>query len=439
MRRLLASSILALLALGALAGGAVAKTPRPVVTSVSPTQVGIGGTLVLKGKNFRSGARNNRVFFSRATDGKSVRARPLKASKRRIEVVVPKSLSKFLGDDGTVPTRFQIAVFTKVLGPKTKKSRSPVIFPAGSAPVTPGAPGSPATPPPPPPDCDGDGTPDAQDADDDNDGLTDTLEVSIKTSTCNKDTDGDLVGDAYEYYASLDLNGSPNYAGKRPYPNPLDGSDAAKDFDGDGLTMTEEYLASVKFGTATSAPLTYSDGDQTSAAPANNGALDLNENSAYRAPGEGISDDEKDADNDGLPNWVELAKGEPTPYSGTDTPAPCDFKDVTGPHTGSYASLFTDCGIGRMPNGNTFTEIGATVTGAPAPPDYYKNDFLDPDTDGDGILDGADDLDHDGYTNVEEIRATNTTGKYPNVFSNPVDPCDPDVEARTCPTHPTHT
>jgi len=288
------------------------------------------------------------------------------------------------------------------------------------------------TTPPPPADCDADGTPDSTDTDDDNDGLGDDVEANIHTDPCKKDTDGDGVGDAYEYYASLDLNGNPTYAGKRPYPNPLDTTDAAKDFDGDGLTMTEEYAASVAFGTAISAPLTYSDGNQTSVAAGNNGAMDLNENGR-------LSDDEKDADNDGLPNWVELAKTEPTPYAGADAPAPCAFAGDTGPHAGAYGNLFTDCGAGRMPNGNTFTPISTTVTGAPAPPDYYKYNYLDADTDGDGVVDGADDLDHDGYTNLDEIKATNSTAKYPNVFSNPVDPCDPDIEARTCPTHPSHT
>ena len=31
------------------------------------------------------------------------------------------------------------------------------------------------------------------------------------------------------------------YPGKRPYPNPLDGTDANTDYDGDSLTLGEEY------------------------------------------------------------------------------------------------------------------------------------------------------------------------------------------------------
>jgi hypothetical protein len=416
MRRLLATSTLALLALFALASTALAATPKPTVTSFSPAQVPVGGVLVLKGKNFASGARNNRVFFSRATDGKTVRVRPKKASKTRMEVVVPAALSKFLTDGKA--TTFQLSIFTKVFGPKTRKSRSPIVLPAGSVPTTPGSPGVTVTPPP-APDCDADGTPDAQDTDDDNDGLGDDVEAAIHTNPCSGDTDGDGVGDAFEYYSSLDLNGSPNYAGKRPYPNPLDGTDANKDFDGDGLTQAQEFAAAVKFGSATTAPLTYSDGNQQSVAPANPGAMDLDHNGR-------ITDDEKDADNDGLPNWLEIANVEPDPYLG------CAFQGPSNAPT-----IYTNCGGVLMPNGNTFRIPEKTVTGATSPPFLAQTNYLDPDSDGDGVNDGNDDQDLDGLTNLEEI--TGTSAAYPGQYTDPQDPCDPNTDARTCPTHPSHT
>ncbi len=44
---------------------------------------------------------------------------------------------------------------------------------------------------------------------------------------CKLDTDGDGVSDGFEYESALDLNSRAlPYAGKKPYPNPLDGSDA---------------------------------------------------------------------------------------------------------------------------------------------------------------------------------------------------------------------
>lgn len=421
MRRLLAYSILALLVFGALAGAAAANTAKPTVTSFSPAQVPVGGTLVIRGKNFRSGASNNRVFLSRASDGKTVRVRPRKASRTRIEIVVPSSVTKFLTDGKA--TRFQIAIFTRVLGPKTRASRSPIILPAGSAPTTPGTPG--VTVAPPPADCDADGTPDSVDTDDDNDGLGDDVEAKIKTDPCKPDTDEDGIGDAFEYYSSLDLNGSPNYAGKRPYPNPLDKTDAQKDFDGDGLTQADEYAASVLLGQAKSAPLAYSDGNQQSVAPANSGAKDLDGNGR-------ITDEEKDADNDGLANWNELAKGEDTPSGG------CSFVDTSnGSGYGVYSNALIDCGSGPMPNGRTFNPPanGKTITGGPLP-GFLPNplNWLDSDSDGDGTTDALDDQDFDGLSNIEEI-TPGTDGYY----SLPTDPCDPNPDSRTCPTHVAHT
>ena len=62
MRRSLALTVVSLVALLALGGSALAAIPRPVISSVSPTQARIGQTLTLKGKNFAKGAR---VYFRR--------------------------------------------------------------------------------------------------------------------------------------------------------------------------------------------------------------------------------------------------------------------------------------------------------------------------------------------------------------------------------------
>src|SRR6476469_6821026 len=172
MRRLLISSVLSLFALAAMAVSASAAS-APVITSVSPKQVAIGQTLIINGRNFRRGVANNRVFFSRATDGKTVRVRPSKVnSTRRMQVLVPPSIDRFLTITNGVAgaTRFQVQVLSGKFSKKTARSRSPLVFPAGATP-TPGLPGAPGTKPPPPPDCDTDGTPDATDTDDDNDGL----------------------------------------------------------------------------------------------------------------------------------------------------------------------------------------------------------------------------------------------------------------------------
>jgi hypothetical protein len=90
-----------------------------------------------------------------------------------------------------------------------------------------------------------------------------------------------------------------------------------------------------------------------------------------------------------------------------------------------------------MPNSNTFGNVvtPTTLAGTP-PPDYLSTqllNYLDPDTDGDGINDGADDNDFDGLSNLEEI-----TAGVDGYYTEPQDPCDPDVHARTCPIHPAH-
>jgi hypothetical protein len=298
--------------------------------------VPVGGTLVLKGKNFRSGAANNRVFLSRATDGKSVRVRPKKASKTRIELVVPSTVTKFL--IGGKATRFQISIFTKVLGPKTKKSRSPIILPAGSTPAPGGGggsvPGATAA------DCDADGLPNNVDTDDDNDLLGDAQEAKLGTDPCKADSDGDGIEDGYEYFSALDLNGNAvPYPGARPFPNPLDGTDALKDFDRDGLTDLEEFLAWVKTGNHV-LPLNYSAGKLSTDGVANDG--------------------NRDADGDGLTNVTELAKAQDALFN------PARRPDIDG---------------------------------------LMQLDFLNNDTDGDTIGDGADDNDHDGLSNLEEITA----------------------------------
>jgi hypothetical protein len=411
MRRLILSSVLALVALAAVAASASAAA-APVITSVTPKQSAIGETLVINGKNFKKGVRNNRVFFSRATDGKTVRVRPSAAnSSRRMSVKVPLSLEKFLTIKDGVPsaTRFQIQVLSGKFSKKTARSRSPIIFPAGSTPA-PGVPGAPVVAPPPPPDCDSDGTPDAQYADDDNDGLGDEVETTLTTNPCAKDSDGDGLEDGYEYWSARDLNNNAvPYPGKKPYPNPLDGGDGGVDFDQDGLTQAEEFAAWSLYGgrvlpSGDGQSFPYSDGNQTSTA---GGGTDFDQNTK-------ITDDEKDADGDGLANWIELSKGS------TSDAAKAKFGKWTNPNLGvcpDVNSRYQDCGAGPIANGNTFVDGSY--------PGYFIPNWLDPDTDGDGLNDSVDDQDHDDQSNAAEIAAQ----------TNPVDPCSPNVESRNCQQH----
>ncbi|HEX8743613.1 MAG TPA: hypothetical protein VF712_10810, partial [Thermoleophilaceae bacterium] len=222
----------------------------------------------------------------------------------------------------------------------------------------------PATPP--DGDCDGDQIKNSVDPDDDNDALTDDLEaLPAHTDPCKADTDGDGVGDGYEYHSAKDVNvAALPYPSKKPWPNPLDSTDAFTDHDGDGLDMTDEYLLWKYYGNL-SVPLNYSAGLQRSVDENAPTAIEL----AYvDMNGDGkLSDDERDGDADGLTNWDEshgrmLQDWWDSKYDGTVYP-----KETR------YVNVFPGVSI------------------------------FDPDSDGDGVKDGADDQDHDGLTNSFEV------------------------------------
>lgn len=184
----------------------------------------------------------------------------------------------------------------------------------------------------------------------DGDTLKDSIERKVGTNLLNADSDGDGIEDGFEYFSAKDLNGaSLPFPGKRPYPNPLDPADADIDHDGDGLTLANEFRA-WRF-TGRPFPLSYSDGNPfTRGQP-----LDSN----------------KDVDGDGVSNFVEVAG----PLSGPEW----------------WAAFVTD-------NKCSANYVESRYPG----PLYTGLSFVDPDSDGDGVPDGADDIDHDGLTNAEE-------------------------------------
>ena len=398
MRRLLISAcLLTMLIVAASASSASAAAPR--ISSMSPLEIKVGETLTIRGRNFRSGRNRNTVVFRRASDRKTLVAAAGSATTTRLRVRLPRKMEDFLNVQGgtKVVTRFRVRVLSR--GELSRLSRQLISVSSGTQPTTPdGTPLNPDGTPAPPPDCDGDGVADANDSDDDNDLVTDETENSIRTNVCAKDTDGDGNEDGFEYLSALDLNGNAlPYPGKRPYPNPLDPADATIDFDDDGLTAAQEHAAWLLTSKHT-LPLTYSEGDQTTGGSFGPGAgaeyLDLDNDNV-------ITDDEKDADGDGLGNYMEIA---PT------TSGP--FKDFGG-------------GVMRALGGTFNPE---RVAGRY---DYlYRHDFLDNDTDGDGVIDGNDDIDHDGLSSLEEITPGADT-----VYSDPIDTCQPSTASPYCPVH----
>ena len=201
----------ALLATSVDAGAAKRKKPKtppaPTVKSIVPMKAQVGEKLTITGTNFIKGTGKTKVYFLR--EGGGVAWVPSDSgSKTRLIVTVPEKLIPLLR--GTAqdrqPTKFQIRLLGKRFGVATKMAKSPIFTAPNAAAGDPGSnptgnPTGPATPP--DGDCDGDQVKNSVDADDDNDALTDDLEtVPAHTDPCVGDTDGDGVGDGYEFYSA---------------------------------------------------------------------------------------------------------------------------------------------------------------------------------------------------------------------------------------------
>jgi hypothetical protein len=346
---------LAAASLLALPSTATAATDKkaPVVTKVTPKSAKVGDVLVVSGRNFVRGRGKNQVFF--LTKGGGTWTKAGDASATRLKVTIPSKLANLLPANGD-QARIQLRIKAKRLGKNSAARISPLISinpddvggdPNGNNPGVIACTPNPSNP--------------ASDVD--KDLLSDARERELLLDACNRDTDADGASDGYEYFSAIDLNSNAlPYPGKRPYPNPLF-KDSEVDYDGDGLTVWDEYSLWTKFGLG-QLPLNYSDGKQTTVAtPAPADPL----LSYMDMDGDGnLRDDERDADGDLLGNWDE-SHGRMTP----------DWWKAV------YAK-------------DPFKETPYTIT-------FAGTNMLDPDSDGDTLPDGADDQDFDGLTNGFEV------------------------------------
>jgi hypothetical protein len=456
----------ALLVLPAAAVAAPKKGPAPQITRVQPMRISVGGILTIRGRHFKA-ARNKNTIIFRAGDGRTAFVKPRRASRTKLVLRVPASVARLLkvSNSRQVPTRLKLRVLAGTFSKFTPRRLSPVVTSAGAG-DGPGGGG-------------GDGGGGLvvcdNDADHDNDLLDNSLELSIGTDPCLEDTDNDQMTDGWEYWSAKDLNiKAVPYPGEKPFPNALDPSDGAPapnrfsniDFDGDGLTTLEEYRAwrytgsafdaAKAGGTDLESSLGYSDGTKYSrgsetpgvpawrsgsfglAAPAQAfpATYDLWNDASWR-------DDERDADGDGLSNWLEAARG-----PGKPSYWPGYWKvEVRSIEPWAKTAYCT------APNVQRPGEFDQRP--------FASLDVADADVDGDTLLDGEDDQDNDDYSNITELYevvydldgngalrvnpewcASKPAGVMPTIDRggvawaiNPFNPCAPDPNSRTCPVY----
>jgi hypothetical protein len=464
LRRAAMTAALGALIVPATAGAATKKTPS--VTKVTPKTAHVGDTLTISGKNFRKGKGKNRVLFKR-DGGKGLFVKAGLSTAKKLKVVIPKELEKYMVVRNGAPsiTRFRVRILSTKLSKKyTAVKKSPTIAPE---------------PPPPPP------APAATvdpNADTDGDGLTNGFEIGVtKTDPARYDTDGDTISDGYEFRSAIDLNNddyrhpvaSLPYPGKRPYPNPLDAGDADTDFDGDSLTLVEEFSLwkyTVAHGGSPSLDnLSYSDGLKysiyTADASGRHPALpaagypQLNDFmnwlslSGYgTVTWRGLPGAESLLDLD-RSHGVEPAAGHRYGDSRYFQSSETDWLDTHGASwSGGPDGWLSDDERDEDADGlSNYTETHGPLQPEwwtafykgekPFPIVYAGTDLADGDSDGDGVRDGADDQDHDDISNLGEASRNMASGRMPGSTGdtpwwgrvNPFNPCLPDTGSRTCP------
>jgi hypothetical protein len=308
-------------------------------------------------------------------------------------------------------------------------------------------------------------------ADHDNDLLANSLELQIGTDPCLDDTDKDGMTDGWEYWSAKDLNiKAVPYPGRRPFPNALDPSDgsatssfSAYDFDGDGLTTLEEYRAwrstgssldMSRQGVGLESVLGYSDGTKYSRASDDPGEPAWQSSTyglanpsqpfpatydLHGTPGV-YTDDERDADADGLSNFLE---------------------SVRGPGRAAWWAGFWKQESVQVEPWKQKSYCEPVTSQRPGEYDqrpFQDLDLADSDVDGDNLLDGEDDQDADDYSNIAELYETiydldgngaggdnpawcgKPAGLIPSVDRggeawavNAFNPCAPNPTSRTCP------
>src|SRR5918997_4245922 len=123
----------ALLVLPAAVSAAPKKGPAPKITRVQPMRISVGGTLTIKGRNFKPARTKNTIIF-RSSDGRTAFVKPLRATKTKLVLRVPASVARLLkvSNSRQQPTRLKLRVLAGTFSKFTPKRLSPVVTSAGS-------------------------------------------------------------------------------------------------------------------------------------------------------------------------------------------------------------------------------------------------------------------------------------------------------------------
>ena len=300
----------------AVANAASKKKPvYPTISSISPRKLTIGEKLTIKGAHLSAGKAKSSVAFYRP--GKPVVF--VKADSVTSTKVVVTVSTKVGGAAGAArrPRRRHAAASARGRDEDEQDLDQEQPLAASSSPWAPRpAPGTPGAPslavvsargragsrrPPP-----------IRPATPIRDSLSNATELKYLLDPCNDDTDGDSAKDGYEYFSALDLNGAAfPYPGTQPWPNPLDPTDIDDDFDGDGLTAVAGVPA-LAVRRRRLPVLAHTATARRTAVAHSRSPRSIRATSTSSRDGN-LTDDERDADGDGLSNQVEFN------YTGTQT------------------------------------------------------------------------------------------------------------------------
>ena len=230
-------------------------------------------------------------------------------------------------------------------------------------------------------DQDGDGIPDLLDPDDDNDGVPDRTDIFPYDPTESEDTDSDGIGNNAD--KDDDNDGYPDVIEIKAGTDPKDKEDFPEDVDGDGVSDLEEQI----IGTDPNNPDTDGDGVNDLEDP-----FPLDPKFTKDTDQDGIPDlIDPDDDNDGAPDGEDAFPLDPKEQFDTDEDGIGDNKDKDDDNDGysDVDELLQDTDP-KDPESNPLDTDQDGVS------DFLEKltgtDPENPDTDGDGVIDGEDDF-----------------------------------------------